>query len=319
MKRKKSLVIAALLVLLLGCILFGGVMHMFQWDFSKLSTISYEINEYTINEKYKDITIDTDTADIVFLPAENENTAVVCNEEKNAKHSVAVQDGALTIRLEDERKWFEHIGISFRDPKITVYVPAGEYGALSIKNDTGDVEIPKELTFASVDIAGSTGNVANYASATDTVKIKTSTGDIRVENISAGALELSVSTGRVSVRNVTCQGDVQICVTTGRTGLTDLRCKNLISHGDTGDISLTNVIAEEKCSIERSTGDVHFEGCDAAEITVKTDTGHVKGSLLSEKVFFAQTDTGKIDVPKTTAGGKCEITTDTGNIQIDIE
>ncbi len=47
--------------------------------------------------------------------------------------------------------------------------------------------------------------------------------------------------------------------------------------------------------------------------------GDVKGTLLSEKAFFAESDTGDIDVPKTNVGGRCEITTDTGDIQIQIQ
>lgn len=82
---------------------------------------------------------------------------------------------------------------------------------------------------------------------------------------------------------------------------------------------MKNVIATEKFSIERSTGDVTFDGADAAEIFVKTDTGDVKGSLLTDKVFITETDTGRVDVPKTTIGGRCEITTDTGDISIEIK
>ena len=51
---------------------------------------------------------------------------------------------------------------------------------------------------------------------------------------------------------------------------------------------------------------------------MKTDTGKVVGSLLSEKVFIAETSTGKVSVPKTTTGGKCEITTSTGDIKIEV-
>ena len=51
---------------------------------------------------------------------------------------------------------------------------------------------------------------------------------------------------------------------------------------------------------------------------VETDTGDVTGSLLSDKVFITKSDTGSIDVPKTVTGGKCEITTDTGDIKIEI-
>jgi DUF4097 and DUF4098 domain-containing protein YvlB len=93
-------------------------------------------------------------------------------------------------------------------------------------------------------------------------------------------------------------------------------CQALVSDGDTGDMILNSVTATEKFIITRDTGDVRLDGCDAAEIFITTDTGDVKGSLLSEKVFIARSKTGKIDVPKTVNGGRCEITTDTGNINI---
>ena len=84
-------------------------------------------------------------------------------------------------------------------------------------------------------------------------------------------------------------------------------------------ISLKNVIATEKISIESDVGDIKFEGSDAAEIYFKTSTGDVAGTLLSEKIFITDTSTGRISVPKTTTGGKCEIKTSTGDIEIAIE
>ena len=78
-------------------------------------------------------------------------------------------------------------------------------------------------------------------------------------------------------------------------------------------------IASENFSVKRSTGNVKFNDCDAAEIYVKTDTGDVTGSLLSDKVFIANSDTGRIDVPKTVTGGRCEIDTDTGDIRITVK
>ncbi len=311
------LIIAASLILM-GCIIFGGVMTMLKWNFTKLSTGKYETNNYEINENYINISIVTDTADIVFVISENSKSSVECYERENTKHSVTVNDGTLVIDAVDSRKWYEYIGINFGSPKITVYIPQGEYGALSVKSSTGEVEIPKELRFESIDISESTGKVTNYASVSGGIKIRTTTGDICVENISAGSLDLSVSTGKVTVSGVTCEGDVTVGVSTGKAYLTNIACKNIISSGSTGDISLNKVIAAEKFSVERSTGDVKFEGCDAAEIFVVTDTGDVSGTLLSEKVFIAKTDTGRVNVPNSVTGGRCEITTDTGDIKITI-
>ena len=78
---------------------------------------------------------------------------------------------------------------------------------------------------------------------------------------------------------------------------------------------MESVTATEKLWIKRSTGDLKFDGCDASEIFVKTDTGDVTGNFLTDKVFLVQTDTGDVTVPKSVSGGKCEITTDTGDIR----
>ena len=317
--RTKVWLIIATSFVLVGGIIFVGVMSMLEWDFTKLSTGKYETNDHEITENFKSISIITNTADIVLLPSENSKTSVSCYEQRNVKHLVAVNDGALVIKVVDTRKWHEHIGINFGTPKITVYIPQGEYGKLSIKSSTGDVEIPKEFKFENIDISESTGNVTNYASASEDIIIKTNTGNIHVENVSANTIDLSVSTGEVTASDVTCEGDVKINVSTGKTNLTNIRCKNVVSTGNTGAISLKNVIAAEKFSIERSTGDVKFDGCDAAEISVETDTGDVRGCLLTDKIFIVQTDTGNVNVPKTVTGGKCEITTSTGDINISIK
>ena len=278
---------------------------------------SYEINTHEITDAFSDISIKTDTADITFVPSLDGQCKVVCYEQQNLKHSVSVLDETLIVEVVDEQAWYEYIGIFTETPKITVHLPETEYAALHIEESTGDIEL-YNFTFESIDIAVSTGDVKCNASATQGINIVTSTGDIFVEDSSADSLSVCVSTGMITVENVACEGDVTVGVSTGKTYLTNLMCKNVKSSGSTGDISLHNVVAVEKFSIERSTGDVAFDKCDAAEIIVDTDTGDVTGTLLSEKVFTVQTDTGSCSVPSSNAGGRCAITTDTGDIAISI-
>ncbi len=311
------LVIATVLVVI-GFVMFAAVMTANGWDFTALSTVKYETNTYEIGEEFHHVSIKTATADIVFLPSEDGTCKVVCYEEDHAKHLATVREDTLTVEVFHKKKWYHHIGISFGTPKLTVYLPQTEYGKLLIEESTGDIEIPQTFGFESVDITASTGDVKCQASASGDVRIKASTGKIDIENISVRSLSLSVTTGNVSVSGVSCEGDVTVGVSTGKTYLTDVSCKNLTSSGNTGDLFLKNVIVAESFSIERSTGKVKFDGCDAAEIFVKTDTGDVTGTLLSEKVFVTTTDTGKVEVPRSVSGGRCEITTDTGDIRISI-
>ncbi len=297
--------------------LFVAIMTANDWDFTRLDTAKYETNTYSVREAFHSISMETRSADIHFAVSEDDTCKIVCYEMEKAKHSASVQDGTLTIQVNDQRKWYDYIGIHFGTPKITVYLPETAYSSLSVKGSTGDVEIPKDFTFEMLIIHVSTGDVTNY-SPSKIIEINTDTGDIHVENISTNTLVLFVSTGKVTARSVTCKGDVFIKVSTGDTQLTDVTCKTLLSKGSTGDISLQNVLAAENLSIERSTGHVTFDRCDAGELFVQTDTGDVKGSLLTDKVFLTHTDTGRVDVPKTTTGGKCEVRTDTGNIKISI-
>ncbi len=319
MSKNKLWIIIAISLLAVGFLIFSGAMIALSFDFTALSTVTYETNTYELSEDFDKISIDADATEIEFVLSDNKQCKIVCVEKEKLKYSVAVKDKTLTIGTVNTRKWYDYIGISFGEAKITVYLPKTEYASLHIKGSTGDIEIPKDFAFETVDISASTGAVACYASASELMKIKLTTGDIRVENASVGMLDLSVTTGGVTASSVNCEGDIKVAVSTGKTKLTDISCKGFISSGSTGKVILKNVIAAGNFSVERSTGEVIFEGSDAAEIYVKTSTGDVTGTLLSEKVFITETNTGSVDVPKTVTGGKCEIKTSTGDIKIDIQ
>ena len=295
-------------------IIFGIMML----TMTSCSSRNYETNIHEVNEAFNNISIRANTSDIAFVPSDDGICKVVCYVETKKYHSVEVHDGTLTVNTLNDKKWYDYIGVNIESPKITVYLSETAYSTLVIEGSTGDIEISKDFEFKSIDISLSTGDVKCYASATEAINIAASTGDIYVEHTSASSLDLTVSTGNITVSNMTCNRDITIGLSTGKAYLTDIVCKNLTSTGSSGDISLKNVVAAEKISIERITGDVTFEGSDAAELYVTTDTGQVKGSLLTDKVFITKTDTGRIDVPNSITGGRCEITTDTGDIKITI-
>ncbi len=319
-KNTKIWILAAASLVLLGGIIFVCVMTELGWNFEGLSTVRYETNTYEINEGYEKISIVTDTADVIFLPSQDGKTSVVCFEEEKVRHSVEVADGTLTVKAVDTRKWYEHIGINFRSPKITVYLPSSDYGPLTVRTVTGDVTLPKDFIFSSIDVSVSTGDVRSCASAWGNVKIETTTGDIKIENISAASLCLSVTTGDVNASKVTCDEDIRLKVSTGRAKVSETTCQSLATEGSTGDVILSGVVVKGMLSAERSTGDIKLDGCDAGEIYIKTNTGDVSGSLLSGKEFFVRSTTGSINAPDSTVGGgRCQITTTTGSIKITVK
>ena len=275
----KIWLIAALLVILAGCILFAAGMSGLVWDFENLSTEQFETNAHTVHEDFQYISVTAGTADISVLPSMDKQVSVVCYESTTEKHAVFVENKTLTVQLEDHSHWYEHIGIAFDSPKITIYLPQEVYGALSVTVSTGSITVTEDFQF-------------------DVLDLTATTGDIRAEGLTAGKIEVSASTGQVFLRNITC--------------------KTLRSRGNTGDMALENVTAAETIHITRSTGSILFDRCDAPDITAVTDTGDITGSLRSGKVFHTSADTGKVDVPKDAPGGTCEVSTDTGDISLRI-
>lgn len=313
------LIVAAVLIVLGGCLFVGARLAAGNWDFAALGRENLVTSTVEISDAFHSISIRSDTEDVRFVPSGDRGCRVVFVEWENEKHSAAVQDDTLCIGKTDSREWYEHISFSVGSPSITVYLPQSSYASLLIEESTGDVELPGDFSFENIDVTLSTGDVRCFASSAGPLRIAASTGSICAENLSAGELALSVSTGGVELRSVTCAGELSVGVSTGKTRLTDVSCGSFVSTGSTGDIRLENVLASGLLSIERSTGDVKFDGCDAGELYVKTDTGDVSGTLLSDKVFITQSDTGRVEVPETTSGGKCKVVTDTGDIRLSVQ
>lgn len=298
---KKWLITAASLTAL-GFIILIGAMAALDFDFSKISTLTYETNTYEVNGDFDKISIDvniTDT-DIVFAQSDDESCQVVCFEAEKVKHSVRCTNGTLTIGVTDNRKWYDYFGISFASPKMTIYLPKSEYASLLIDTDTSDINIPKSFSFNELEIESDTGNVDCMANVSDSIKIESDTGDIGISSVSSKC-------------------DIDIKTDTGSIKLTDVDCTNFSAESDTGNISLVNVIAEDGIYVESDTGNVKLKNSDASKLSIETDTGNVTGTLLSEKIFIAKSSTGRVKVPDTESGGKCEIRTATGNIKIDIQ
>lgn len=316
---KKWIIIAAIL-LGAGVLICGISFAVLGFDFGRLSTVKYETNTYEVNENFQNITIKADTENIIFIPSDDGICKVVCREEKDDPHQVSVQGDTLIISKKEKHKWhLFSFGIITESPEITVYLPGDVYKALSIEADTGNADIPKDFTFNSMSVTLDTGNINCQAQVDGDVSMKTDTGHITISDVTASGMRLVSDTGRMDITNSEFSGDIEIKEGTGLVTMENVTCRNLTSNGDTGNLIMTNVIATGEFNLERDTGKVEFNGCDAETIYVKTDTGSVTGSLLTDKVFITDTDTGSVDVPKTITGGRCEITTDTGNIRISIE
>ena len=331
-----SLIIAGALVLV-GAGLFAGAMSAAAWDFEALQTQKYETVTHEVTEEFSHISIRTYESSIAFEPSADGKCKVECMESEHVTYSVIVQDGTLKITTNDARKWYHNIGIfNTQRQNMVVYLPKTAYDALLIKSNTGTVTASSEFSFANVQIGTNTGSVNWEAGVAHRMSVITDTGFVKIKNVNMdGALSVKTDTGRAEI-NCTEAQSIQIETDTGKAIVTDAVAKSTLNvttntgnaelsgcravdifvETDTGKAKLTDVVASGKMDIETDTGDVVLDGCDAAEVEIKTDTGDVRGTFLTPKIVYAQSNTGRVEVPRATNGGICEITTDTGDINI---
>lgn len=313
---KIVLVIAAALIIA-GALLAFVAFAASGFSAGNLGAGKFETKTYTPEGALSSVGITVRTSDVDFYLAEDGVLRVECYETEEQPHEVSLADGKLTISATDLRKWYEKITIFSKSPKVKIYLPAGEYEALTLETDTGDVVFHGTYSFLKLDVETDTGDVELGGTFATSVRIKTDTGDVTATPMTAGNVGIKTHTGKVILTDANC-ADLSVETDTGKVKLTDVRCAALTVETDTGDVILKNVVGTGDAKIETDTGDVKLYRCDAASYKIKTDTGDVEGTILSEKVFFASSHTGDVDVPKTRAGGDFDASSDTGDIEIEI-
>ncbi len=351
----KNFFTVAGILLIIGAALFGGALMLnggfsFKKNFTEKTLI--------IEDSFGSLSIDADTTQISILPATDGKCTVELYEKKKLPHSVTVENDTLIIEAA-EKKWYDHLRLfGFAKPKITLYLPLNEYKDLSIDNDTGDITVDKAFTFEKADIGCDTGDIRFNAAVQKALEIETDTGDIAANGVRAEAIDISTDTGHITLYNIDITdalkietstgnveidtlsaGDLEIIGSTAKHTLKNLNVTEAIHiENSTGDVTLEKVYADKltvsvstgdtlikeckfasKLSAVASTGDVIFDRSDAGEIDIRVSTGTVAGTLLSGKMFNAESNTGKVQVPADDPnGGQCEITTSTGKIDITI-
>ncbi len=315
---KKAIMVAGIMIVV-GLVLSVGAMAVKDFKFTEMNTVSFVTNAYTIDEEFLNISINGEECDVMLLPSEDESCKVVCYENDKVYHSVEVKDDTLTIERHDNRKWYEHIGVYWENMKITVYLPEKEYKSLYAKNQSGDITIPEQFSFDSADVQTTSGDINFTALVKGELSTKTTSGDVYVGETTPSKLSVQSKSGELTIKDVTVQDNITFSATSGDVELSGIKCKSITGSTTSGVVDCSDVITSENIRIECSSGDVSLYKCDAASLWLQTSSGNVSGTFLTEKIFLTDTSSGDIDVPHSASGGKCEVTTTSGDIECDIE
>ena len=282
---------------------------------------SSKLTVYLPEGEYSSLTVNQATGTINLPAGYSFGSVDIDLSTGDTKLSASVE-GALKIHTSTGHITLENVSCGSLSTKVssgkTNLSNVTVAGDATLNASTGDMVL-NNVSFKNLSTIATTSDLnANGLYLEESLSIERSTGDVSLSDINCGGkVAVQTSTGSIDIANATC-ADMTVTVSSGKSSYTNVSCVNFTSTGDTGDINMTSLIASDKIDITRSTGDVHFSGCDAAEINVVTSSGSVTGSFLTNKIFQVHTSSGKINVPECWEGGKCRIKTGSGKVEISI-
>lgn len=295
-------------------------------------------NTYSIKGEFNSIECDLDIADVDILYISEGESFVSSLENDKISFTVEVVDGVLKITENTKiENWYDFFNWS--SVCVDLYINKNTFTNVTIKNDTGDINILDAFKIDNLVIDSDTSNINLSGLEVKSLDSNISTGDFYIENSSITSLKSKTSTGESKIRNckvlenVTIEastgkiylenfeigGKLHVTVSTGKIEISETTCDSYESSSSTGTVKLTDLVVTNDMNIKTSTGDVKLNSIDAANIYIKTSTGDVTGTIRSDKIFFLDSNTGKEDSPFSTTGGICKVTTDTGDITLDYE
>ncbi len=300
MKTKtKVLFIVAITLILVGLLTVGTVFLVAGDHLTRINTMPLIDRTCAIEQPFCAIDINVTDSDIEILPSSTAKPYVVFREAENGLvvHSLTVENQILKIKEVDQRHWIDRIGV-FETPKVKIYLPAASFDSLSICGSSTDVLIGSGCTFGSVAIDVVSGDVDFSADVRTECKITTTSGDVGLHGIEAKSVHCETTSGEVALS--ACNGELVFVKTTS------------------GDVELDRVGGQQLHTLTTS-GDIVLFACDAQNLSLKTTSGDVEGSLTATKIFSVKTTSGDIELPDAAAtGGSCEITTTSGDVEIEL-
>ncbi len=312
----KIILITALVLFAAGAVIGGVALassgNIFKEPFTSVT--------HNIDEEFQHISVDATAADIRILPSRDGKVSVTVEQSDKVTYAVAVANDTLTVTEQDDRAWFDHIGIHLRTQKITVYLPEGTYGNLKLETTHGALRLSaSDSTFAAAALHSTSGDMHITATVAGNLTVKATSGDMHIAATVTGNLTVKATSGDVELRNTKAE-DLTVSLTSGDLDMTDCRANDLNLSVTSGDVELDQVIGQGKLQVKTGSGDIELSGCDAASIKLSTGAGDVEGTLLSDKLFDVDSGSGRIRVP---AGDKqaplCYVRTGSGDIILRIE
>ncbi len=272
MKRSKTLIITAIVLLVVVAVSLVGLMiRLMNGGFNagfKFFDLE-DATELVVDKVYDDninlVDMDVDVADIYFKNSSDEKVRlVIYGEEENTTYEV------LNSKMGVNVKGKPCIGLCFnkKKAKVEVYLPSSYEGEVKLSNNYGDIKVD-DFVNANIDIKANAGDID-----IDGVK------EIRIESDYG---DTHLGEAKVATIINDC-GDVEVNEV-GRVSI----------ENDLGDVKLGKVL--ERLDVEANCGDVKISSLNLLEnSTIKNDLGDVEIGMTNSIYIDAKTSLGDVSV-----------------------
>ena len=272
----KVFLILGALLLVAGLAVFIAGMSAAGWDFSRLSTVRYDVRAYEAEGAVTSVHVEYSNAGIAVKYSETAETVhidypVQLNErgEEAAAVEISEKDGSLAIveSVEWEKNFFQwSLGAS---PAVNIVLPAGQNIALDLYAQNGSISLEAGgEALPSLSLRSDNGkiSVSGEMAVGGTASFQTDNGDIElIGALSAKEITASAGFGNISMRGGTI--DAQEIVLTS--GVGNIEATDSAFAGAQGDYTV-------HVSAELGEANVSDSSGGSRKLTLRTDMGDIR-------------------------------------------
>lgn len=319
MKRgKKIALLTAGILIALGAVLGMSAVLLGDINATDVNTVQMAEGITPVKEDFRHISVDTDACNVSLLPAPDGITRVEWWYPDRGM-SINVQVEGDTLHISSEyiwTKWYERIqfGFGLEELRILVYLSEEEYGNLTITSASGDLNVPDAFTFESARLTSASGDVTFRGTVEGELSAMSTSGDVTLQGCRPQSLSAATTSGTLSLSGLDVREDMTLETTSGDLGLDNVACRELTANSSSGTIQCQDVLARGPIRMDTASGEIRLTHCDASSLVLSSSSGDISGTLRTEKIYLAHSDSGNVEVPHSTTGGSCEINTSSGDI-----
>lgn len=299
----KKVLIAAIILILLGGIVFVGALAAADFDIDRFSTsATYEKKSKTYTYTGQSIFVDDSDGYIRVVKSEDADIHIEYYESEKDTYRIS-DDGDIRFVKKSVHKWFDFFG--YRNIPVvgmTVALPENYDADLSLSTSNGKVS-------------------ADNVTAVE-IRLATSNGGLELSGLTCDSLFARTSNGEVEAFALRVAGKAELKTSNGGVNINDIVSAEVIAGSSNGSIDARDVEAP-KVTLKTSNNGINVQNIKATrEIVLKSSNGSIRGNIAGSMADYnitSETSNGRNNLPSDAHLGDIRLNVDTSNGNIDID